>query len=359
MDTGAVRWLRVLFFLGRPLAPIYGVLMALRAWLYKTGFFRRHRLAARVISIGNLTMGGTGKTPMTMYIAGYLREKGKKVAIVSRGYGGRARNSVNVVSDGREICMTAVDSGDEPLLLAENLPGIPVLTGKKRAVTGQYAVEKFGIDTIVMDDGFQHLAVERDLDLVLFNGRVSEPCNFLRSSRVLPGGDLREFPGALQRAHAFVITGWNESTADNIRFLKGLLGKRFPGKPVFTGKYRAVGLMNCTTGKTVDLHEAGSLAFYAFCGIADPGSFRRTIDDEHLKVTGFRAYSDHYAYNAPDFAALQKEAASTGAEAFLTTEKDFVKLRPLLDGPLPVFSLKVELDMDKEFEAFLDKRLAV
>lgn len=351
-----------IFLLGRPLAFIYGAIMIIRAWMYKTGTLTSHRLAARVISVGNLTMGGTGKTPLVMYIARYLLDKGRKPAIVSRGYGGRARRPVNLVSDGRTIMLEAVDSGDEPRLMAETLPEVPVLTGKKRAEVGRYAVERLGVDTIILDDGFQHLAVKRDLDLVLFNAGTMGPGSHLKFSRVLPGGELREPPGALGRADAFIIIGQDQATADNAASIRNTLKQKFPAKPVFIGSHRTVGLVNPLNGETLDIEKSGLYNIYGFCGIGDPESFRRTLRENQLEIVGFRVFKDHHAYSAADLAAMRKEAAEAGAGALVTTEKDMVKLRPQIGtainrADLPVLSLRIELDPGEDFAGFLAEKL--
>ncbi|HSH13716.1 MAG TPA: tetraacyldisaccharide 4'-kinase, partial [Desulfurivibrionaceae bacterium] len=175
------------FRIGRPLAPLYAGMMRLRAEAYQRGWLASERLSVPVVSVGNLTMGGTGKTPMVIEVVRLLQALGKRAAVVSRGYGGLARGPVNLVSDGERIWMAAAEAGDEPLLLAESLPGVPVLTGVRRVLVARYAIEKLGAEVVVLDDGFQHLPLHRDLDLVLFKGP-----DFLGNGRVFPGGDLRE-----------------------------------------------------------------------------------------------------------------------------------------------------------------------
>ncbi|MHB8151111.1 MAG: tetraacyldisaccharide 4'-kinase, partial [Desulfobulbia bacterium] len=167
---------------------------------------KSQRLPVPVISIGNLTLGGTGKTPMVRYVTRLLLDRGVRPAIVSRGYGGKAAGRINIVADRTKTLLPPEMAGDEPFMLAEVLPGVPVLTGSQRARVARHAVEAFGANLIVMDDGFQHLALRRDLDLVLFSART-----LLGNGRVFPGGELREPLSALGRAHAFVITGVDAS----------------------------------------------------------------------------------------------------------------------------------------------------
>ena len=342
---------KMLFALGRPLSPLYSLAMRLRARLYRRGLIASTRLAAPVISVGNLTMGGTGKTPLVMYVVRRLLELGRRPAIVSRGYGGRARGAVNVVSDGREKKMNPAMAGDEPWLLAEALPGVPVVTGVRRAEVGRYVLNHTASDVIVLDDGFQHLALQRDLDLVLFNVRAD-----LASARVFPGGELREPFSALQRAHALVITGVDRKSEDRAHALKRFLRERAPQAPVFFGEYLPVCLISGRGGATFPADRAKRLQLCGFCGIGTPGSFQDILRREGYRVADFRVFRDHYPYTAKDLAGLVQWAKERGAQALITTEKDFVKLEPIL-GEFPVLALKVEFFMEERFDLFLAERL--
>jgi len=352
--------LRLLFRLGRPLAPVYGAIMRLRAWLYQKNLLPRHHLPATIISIGNLTLGGTGKTPMAIYIARLLQQAGRCPAVISRGYGGSARTPINVVSNGQDILMEPAACGDEPRLIAESLPGVLVLTGKKRAAVGRYAIEHLQADAIILDDGFQHLAIDRDLDLVLFNAHSLTTELPLRSSRVLPGGPLRERPAALERAQAFVVTGITDTTRAAVDQLQRMLATRFPGRPLFTGAYRVSGLMRHDNQPPApSLATVKQMKLYAFCGIAEPNSFQHELTRNGFTICGFTSFTDHHAYSAADLASLRRQAIAAGAQGFITTAKDFVKLRTAGDQKLPVFSLSVELDMEPGFDRFLAERLGL
>jgi len=345
------RGLESFFFLGRVLSPFYSALMVLRSYLYKKGLLKTQKLEVPVISIGNLTMGGTGKTPLVMYVVRYLLGSGRKPAIVSRGYGGKAAKEVNIVSDGRKIFLDAEAAGDEPALLAESLAGVPVLTGPRKVRVGQYATENFQIDTVVLDDGFQHLALRRDLDLVLFSARA-----FLGSGWVFPGGELREPFSALKRAHGFVITGVDRATMERAEAFKKFLCQCLPHVPVFMGEYLPVCLLHSQRTKTFAIDRARHFLFYGFAGIANPDSFRQTLLKENFKLVGFQPFRDHHHYSAEDIAALVSAAKAGRAQALITTEKDFVKLKPFF-GDFPVLALKVELFMEEEFDLFLFERL--
>jgi tetraacyldisaccharide 4'-kinase len=347
------RTIKVLFLLGRPLAPLYAGIMALRALFYRRGVFRCEKLPVPVISIGNLTMGGTGKTPMVMAITRMLQAMGRKPALVSRGYGGRARDAVNVVADGRTVLLDVAAAGDEPKLLAESLSGVVVLTGKRRALAGREAIARFGADTIVLDDGFQHLALARDLDLVLFNAQAE-----LQEGRLFPGGVLREGFGALTRAHAVIITGVEPETSGKAEGFRRFLQGRFPGLPVFTSGYRPVALRKEPGAETCELHTIKEMPLCGFCGIATPESFRQTLTGLGCRLQGFRSFRDHYQYGRDDLAGMVRWARRRGSRGLITTEKDFVKIVPFCDEGLPVFVLRVELALDQEFIWFLKKQMA-
>jgi tetraacyldisaccharide 4'-kinase len=340
-----------IFKLGRPFAPLYSCLMANRSTFYRKGFLTQHRLAAPVISVGNLVMGGTGKTPLVHYIADLLVRHNRKPAVLSRGYKGTARSHINVVSNGKEILMNAAEAGDEPRLLAETLPGVPVLTGKKRFVTGRYAIENLGIDTIILDDGFQHLAVDRNLDLVLFSAH-----KLLGNGRVLPGGELREPLSSLNRADGFVITGINQELDTEVKKFILFLKQQFPRQPVFTGRYQTnekILRVEQNKSEFLAIAELKNIPLLGFCGIAQPMSFKSTLLKEQINLTDFASYPDHYLYSRPEIISLVERAQKISAEALITTAKDFVKLKEVFVPEFPLYVLSVNLQMGQEFDAYL------
>jgi len=344
--------LTILFLVGRIFSPGYSLVMLLRAFLYRKNILlKSQRLSVPVISIGNLTLGGTGKTPMVRYVTRLLLDRGLRPAIVSRGYGGKATGTVNIVSDGVRILLPPDMAGDEPFMLAEALPGVPVLTGPERVRVARHAIQEFGVNRIVMDDGFQHLAVSRDLDLVLFSART-----LLGNGRVFPGGPLREPLSALVRAHCFVITGVDSDNRSSVDDFQRWLQGGFPGKPVFAGEYLPAGIWHSRQGKACTLAEARGIPVFAFAGIANPDSFRQTLRQEGFSLVGFKEFKDHHGYTAQDVAALVTAAQAHGAKALITTEKDFVKLRPFF-AEFPILALTIELHMDQGFDLFMADRL--
>ena len=344
-------WQNLFFLLARPLAPLYGLIMTIRAFLYRRGLLKTERLKVPVVSVGNLSMGGTGKTPLVMCVVRHLLERGRRPAIVSRGYGGKARGRVNVVSDGHGIQLTPVMAGDEPWLLAAAFPQVPVVTGARRVEVGRFVLQNTETDVIVLDDGFQHLALHRDFDLVLFS--VKAP---LVDARIFPAGLLREPISALRRAHAFIITGVDNRTERQGHAFKRFLHEHAPQAPVFFGEYLPVCVLAGGRNEIYPTEKAKRLKLCGFCGIGNPGAFRDTLAKEGYQMCGFKAFVDHHPYTGKDVEGLVAWARASKAQALITTEKDFVKLKPFL-GDFPILALKVELFMEESFDLFLADRL--
>lgn len=335
--------------LGRPFSPLYSVAMRLRERLYQQGILKSTAFEVPIISVGNLTLGGTGKTPMVQYLARLLQKKGYQPAIISRGYGGATKERINIVSDGKEIFLAADYVGDEPRMLAETLPGIPVLTGIVRKLPAAEAV-RMGANILLLDDGFQHLAIRRDLDLVLFNTD-----KLAGNSRVFPGGDLREPIKALHRCHAFVLTGTDEQNQQRAMNFRAVLYEKFPGKPVFFSRNTPIGLVLQTTDGDkipVQPEELRDQQCLAFCGIAQPESFQQTLKQLHIQPTALRVLPDHFTYTQKTLGQLITAARKSKASCFLCTEKDLVKLRNL-ELPLPLYGVVIEAQPDKGLTHFI------
>ncbi|NLX18831.1 MAG: tetraacyldisaccharide 4'-kinase [Desulfobulbus sp.] len=337
----------LLFSLGRPFSPLYSLAMRLREAGYRRGFFRSYHFPVPVISIGNLTMGGTGKTPMVHYLARLLQQNNFTPAIISRGYGGTSQHPVNIVSDGRSLLLDARAAGDEPRLLAESLPGVPVLTGVVRRLPAQRAVD-LGADVLLLDDGFQHLPIRRDINLVLFNAD-----RLAGNSRVFPGGDLREPVAALHRATGFVLTGVHELNRDRAQRFRDLLKTKFPAIPTFLTGYAVDTLVRLLpAGETVpvDIEEVADRKGYGFCGIAHPESFQETVRQFGADLTGFSSFADHQRYSETLVERLFSTAERTGADFLLTTEKDLVKFAGHAHKlSAPLYGLRMQVLADEEF----------
>lgn len=340
--------INLLFTFGRPFAPLYGWLMSLRAAFYKKGVLKQHRLSVPVISVGNLTMGGTGKTPVTIYLGSLLADMNP--AIVSRGYKSKRTSEVHIVSDGVKISSDVEVSGDEPVLIAESLPGVPVLTSKKRSSAGRYAIDNFQAGIIVLDDGFQHLAIFRDVNIALF--KVD---SFLGNNRIFPGGDMREPLKALGRADCFMLTCVDEENRERALGIQNALAKRFPAIPVFFAEYQASVIMN-HDGSRRDISALGSQGLLAFCGLASPASFQRTLTRMGADILGFKGFEDHHVYSVEELEKLVRDAKKAGAQGLITTEKDMVKLKHMVCD-FPLMALRMSVVPEEGFGNFVLEKL--
>lgn len=322
--------------------------VAVRNRLYDLGLLRQAKLPCPVISVGNLTVGGAGKTPTVILLANLLRKKGRRPAVLSRGYGGRAAAPVSIVSDENRVLMEWSEAGDEPVLIARAVPGVPVLTGAERRLTGRAAVEQFSADILILDDAFQHRQLFRDLDIVLINAALP-----FGNGRLLPGGPLREPKASLRRAHILIRTG---AEGDKVEPLEEAVS----GLPFFHGIHRPQGIVEGRTGRLLPAASLQGEKVCAFAGIGRPESFRRSLIALGAKVVSFRTFPDHYPYLRPDIDALRRLAAETGADRIITTEKDGVRLGDFPDFLTEVSLLRIGMEITPlvPFEELIFSRLA-
>lgn len=310
----------------------YGWAHQLRLQAYHRRWLTVKRLPCRVISIGNLTLGGTGKTPMVEAVANLLRQEGLRVGILSRGYGGSSRAALSVVSDGEKCLLSPDVAGDEPVLLAERLPGVPVLVGRNRYAAGMLAVERFSVEVIVLDDGFQHVQLARDLDILLLD--ASRP---LGNGRLFPRGDLRERPTALARAHATVFTRWNPDSTHSSAAPK--LPPLTP--PIFYSQHQPLDLRVLNDGQILPLTALKGRRILAFCGIGAPDHFRQTLQRLEAEVVTCMTFPDHHPFARSEIEPLVQKAKDWGAEILVTTEKDGVRLRKYRPLPGHIWELRI------------------
>ncbi|NIR14801.1 MAG: tetraacyldisaccharide 4'-kinase [Desulfobacterales bacterium] len=317
----------------------YDKVTTVRNILFDSGILRVHQVSCPVISVGNLAVGGTGKTPMVIWLARFLLEEGWRVGIVSRGYKGEETKKVLVVSDGRDILADSDFSGDEPQLLARRLPGIPVLCSTKRALAVEAAAEQFRCEVVILDDGFQHRFVARNLDIVMLDSRYPFGDGFL-----LPRGILREQTTALTRAQVLVLSRFDGSKEAE-QSLKDLIGQ-WPDKTVVTARHRVTRLFKATTQRELPLSSVKNKRLAAFAGIGRPDDFFRTVRDLGADLVHTTALPDHHPLTVDLLASLAEEASAKQPELWLTTEKDWVRLpRDLPDG-MELMILAVEIDLD-------------
>jgi len=305
---------------------------ALRAALYRRGVLPRVRLASPVISIGNLAVGGRGKTPLVERAAAWLRDAGRPVAILSRGYGGSFRGEALVVSDGERVLTDAQSAGDEPVMLARALPGVVVAVGRDRGRLGQVLEKRFGPRACLLDDGFQHLRLARDLDVVCVDAEDL-------SDRPLPAGALRERPSALARADLVAVAGEDDAAADGAcRALGEVLG---PAR-VFRVRRRPAGFVDAAGA----VAPAPARAFL-LSGIARPERFARDVASAGPAVIGHAVFPDHHRFRLEEVEAAAHDARALGADAMVTTAKDVVRL-PAGPAGLPWLVFRVRTDVDDE-----------
>lgn len=331
-----------------PLSGIYAGVTKARLAAYRRGWFSVSKLAAPVISVGNLTTGGTGKTPLVEWVcrtvvgevgAGGTR---KKICVLTRGYGRENPNTQVVVSDGTQLLAAERAAGDEPFLLAQNLLGVAaVIANPDRVAAGQWAIENLQTEVFVLDDGFQHFRLARDLDIVTIDAT-----NPWGGGTLLPYGRLRETRAGLSRADCVVITRTDQ--ADDLESTRAEIKRLVGPKPVFLSRMLTSSVRRL--GDNADLKPLGSLgskAVAAFCGVGNPESFFRQLRHEGCAPVLTRAFADHHQYNQAEVDALVEAATARGAEALVTTAKDAIKLADL-ELKLPCYVLEIQISIDDE-----------
>ena len=303
-----------------PLSLVYGIVVRLRLWLYARGTFETKRLRTPVISVGNLTVGGTGKTPIVIWLAERFLAAGKRVGILSRGYKGSCKTS-------DEIEMMKYRLQDRVLF------GV----GANRYEQGR-RLEQQGVDVFLLDDGYQHLQLARDVNLLLMD--AAQP---LGREMLLPAGRLREPISAMSRASLLVFTRTETSAGASVA-----IGK-MQGYPVFAAATRLLGFRRLGGGVPV-LTQAGIGAgpFLAFCGIGNPRAFFLDLQNWQIPVAGTQAFPDHHRYTAGEVEALAQAARAAGARAFVTTEKDAQNLGEAQFGEIPAFVAMIDLEISQE-----------
>ncbi len=311
-----------------PLSYPYAAALRLRSAAYAAGLFHSHRLPRPVVSVGNLTVGGTGKTPTAIHLARWFMERGKRVAIISRGYGGSLEGETRIVADGSAILLSPGEAGDEPYLMAFSLPGVMVAIGTDRYRAGCLALERLEPDIFILDDGFQHLRLERDLNILLLD--CSRPFG---NGRTLPAGALREPVSAAGRADLIIFT---RCTREGPALSTG--------KPWCAASHRLTGVIPLEGGGPQPLSSLGSVKGLAFAGIAKPEAFFASLKGEGLQISATRAFPDHCRYGEEEITALLKLWDKSDADFLITTGKDAVKLAQYRERLGNVYAAGLELE---------------
>ncbi len=329
----------------------------LRLRLYLSGLLKSKRLPCFVISIGNIMAGGVGKTPMAIYIAELLMKMGKRPVVISRGYKGSLKTGAGIVSNGETLFLDTHVAGDEPYMMARRKT-FPVVVGKDRYTAGMLAIEQLNPDVIVLDDAFQHVKLEKDLDILLFDH--DRP---LGNNRMLPAGRLRETPTmSKNRAHAIVFTRCpgKDNSGNQVKDIISQFGKI----PFFKTCHTPFLLQMLPRKKTSDsvLYHSDTLkgrTGLLFSGIANNKSFKDAAEELGVNVADHLEFKDHYSYKRADILLIQKRAREMGTDLIVTTEKDWAKLGQEIqwDADLAVIGIQIRFENDKAFEGFVKSRI--
>lgn len=321
-----------------PISFFYGLGIKIRGLAYQLGLQKRVKLPAFVVSVGNITVGGTGKTPVVIDLAKRFTDAGYKVAVLSRGYKRKSQDAYVVVSDGQGNFASCENSGDEPFLIAKSVPKSVVIVGSKRVETGRIACEKFGCNVILLDDGFQHWALARDLDIVLID-YYDNPEN----DALLPAGRLRENLDALNRAKYVVITKVpDDADEDKLASLKEQIAHHAPQAKIATCSFVYKSLTKIDDSHEHKLEELKDKPVLAFSAIARPQSFITSLEGLGITVVAEVDFPDHHWFSADDMKAISDEMKDSNAILAVTTAKDAVRITPELAPDMPVYVLNLD-----------------
>jgi tetraacyldisaccharide 4'-kinase len=336
----------------------YGCGVKLRRALYAGGMLESKKLPCKVISVGNITLGGTGKSPMTIFLAKRIQQMGYRVVVCSRGYGGRASKRGGIVSDGHSRLMSPEDAGDEPVMMAANLKGVPVVVGKDRFRAGEMALKRFKPDVLVLDDAYQHLRLIRDINLLLMDS--SRP---LGNGYLFPRGVLREPASSISRGDAIILTRFNKVYSDDSDKIPFKPLARHGNLPLFKTShipktYRVI------DGKQIAVNPEilSGQRVLAFSGIAGNDDFKQTIEALGCQLAIFLEFPDHYWYSDHDIRKISSMRTEKGAAFIMTTQKDFARIHHRFDNFRFWLTVGVDisfLEDDEPFTDFLKKRLNV
>ncbi|MEN6565037.1 MAG: tetraacyldisaccharide 4'-kinase [Veillonellales bacterium] len=338
----------ILLGLLRVFSLLYGLGVIIKLALYKYGILKQHKLNCRVISLGNITVGGTGKTPTAQRLAAMIRDMGYKVVILNRGYRASFRGEVGLVSDGRKIYMSVTEAGDEAYLLAKSLRGVSVVIGRDRRITGQYAVEKLKAEVVILDDGYQHWQLARDLDIVLI-----DTLNVFGNNFLLPRGTLREPLSNLTRADAFLLSRVDQSSDDSRGNLRTLLARYNAKAPVVESTHTPQCFLEIEEWykgiqfTPIALDTIRGKKVMAVSAIGNPFSFEQTIADIGAAAVDSNRFPDHHDYTMAEMQQVMEKAVQNEDCVLIITDKDAVKIPAEFihsDRQLPMYVLSIKLN---------------
>jgi tetraacyldisaccharide 4'-kinase len=354
-DQGHTRDIRLLLGFLKQCSLLYHAAVQTRLFLYEVGILPRFHLGCQIISVGNVTVGGTGKTPVVEIFARELHAAGRKVAILSRGYRKKEKpllqrlflgyqfSPPRVVSDGNRLLLDSAMSGDEPFMLARNLPGVVVLVDKDRVKSARYAIKHFGCDMLILDDGFQYQSMKHRHEVVLV-----DHTNPFGNGHLLPRGILRESAKNILRANFIFITksdGASESLRRQLRQFN-------PKAEITECRHRPCFFKNVETEARLDLTELVGRQAVVLSGIAAPAGFETSIRGMGARVLACQRFVDHHRYRRQEIIDVIDHAVEIGAELILTTEKDAVRLPPLEHPKVPIYYLRMDIQIIKGYDNF-------
>jgi len=340
---------RSLFFI---LSQFYFLAIKGRWLFYRFKLVPQTRMPCTVISVGNITWGGTGKTPAVIVLSKLIREMGKRVAVLSRGYRRSKKkdkkNKMSIVSDGKKLLLSSRKAGDEPYLLARNLPDVPIIVGKNRINSGKYAIERFASEVVVLDDGFQYWPLNRDIDIVTI-----DCLNPYGNGYLIPRGSLREPWSHLSRADIFLLTRVNFVSRDDLQRIIGDLGKVNPRSIILESVHRPKYLQGTFSGEKKSLDFIKGKKVVAFSSIGNPCSFEKTLEDLGAKIVKIFRFPDHHDYQENDLGKIEatyRIDLEKGEVLAVTTEKDGVRLERVISRETDralweIWVLKIELEI--------------
>ena len=320
-----------------PISLIYGAVMHFRMRLYRTGVFKQRRLAGVVISVGNLTVGGTGKTPMVIWIAGRLAAEGKSAAILTRGYGSRPAETVE---GSGEIAPSELVSDEVKVMIDRLGDGVTYGVGADRFQRG-LKLEKLGVNWFVLDDGFQHLELARDVDIVLIDATLP-----FGGGHLLPAGRLREPRTSLSRADMIVITRSRHAPAIEAAIRRDSDAPIYYARPAFDS-------VRGVQGERLNADDARKRKLFAFCGIGNPGPFVADLRDWGFQIAGHRFFPDHHQYSQRDGEEIERAAKDAGATGLICTEKDVFNLYGVKWRACDLLVCRATLEIDRADDFWL------
>ena len=325
------------------LSYVYLFMVSVRNWLYDHKILKEIKLSRPVISVGNITVGGTGKTPCVIMLAQLLQRNGYKPAVISRGYGGRSDQPVNIVADGTNILLDSETAGDEPSLIARVLHNVPVITGAARRITGKVAIDQFGADVLICDDAMQHRQIFRDINLVLFDSR-----DLNSRKNVLPRGKLREPITQLKRADGLLLT-----RVDEVEPAEQALAELVQDKniPVFRSIHQSKDMIRGDFSEKIPMSSLTDKKICAFCGIAKPDSFQKILLAARANILALNVFPDHHRFSAKELEQIKDEFIRSGADYLVTTEKDAMRLHHSSDFLKALFILRIEMKIQPSVNA--------